>query len=156
MPNPGRQNRITTSLESIITFPFHARTSYVTIPEWGQHCSNCGMPCLIGIFGTIWGTWNKPNENPGTLCRCSADIFSNISNREIQLPGMLVARKIGLVRLVGCTNDWHNCHFSRKLILCILPLIAGVNLAVYSATFRDCEAHRFKINVRLNREICQK
>jgi hypothetical protein len=38
---------------------------------------------------TIQATWNQPNGNQGTLFRCMADIVSNITNCEIQRPGML-------------------------------------------------------------------
>jgi len=75
IPHPGRQKRMTLCLESIGTIPFQARTSYVKSPEWGQYCCNWRMPCLVSIFGTFWGTWDQPNENLGTLCRCTADIF---------------------------------------------------------------------------------
>jgi len=144
------------SLESISTVLFQARASDVKIPEWGQHCSNRGMPCLVNIFGTFRRTGDQPNKNPGALFRCTADIFSNITDREIQRPGMLVAREIGQVGLVRCKNDRHNRRSSRKLILRIPPPIACVHLAVYSATFRVCKAHRFKIEVRLKWEMFQK
>jgi len=90
--DPGSHNRITLSLESISTIPFQARAGDVKILEWGQHCSNCGMPCLVSIFGTYHRTGNQPNKTPGALFRCTADIFSNITNREVQRPGMLFAR----------------------------------------------------------------
>jgi len=80
----------------------------------------------------------------------------NITNCEIQRPGMLIAGKIGQVSLVGCTYDWYNRRYCRKLILCIPLPVAGVHLAVYSATFRVCKAHRFIIEVRLKWEMCQK
>jgi len=96
------------------------------------------MPCQY--FGTFRRTGDQPNKNPGALFRCTADIFSNITNREIQRPGMLVARKIGQVGLVGCTNDWDNRRSSRKLILRIPPPVTGVHLAVYLATLPVCEA----------------
>jgi len=41
-------------------------------------------------------------------------------------------------------------------MLRIPPPVAGVHLTVYSATFRVCEAHWFKIQVRLKWEMCQK
>jgi len=148
--------RITFSLESIISIQFEARASDVKIPEWGQHCSNRGMPCLVSINGTFRRTGYQPNKNPGTLFRCTADIFSNITDCEIQRPGILVARKIDQVGHVGCTNDWHNRRSSRKLILHSPPPIACDRLAVYYVTFRVCKAHRFKIEVRLKWEMCQK
>ena len=138
---------ITLSLESIGTISFQARASEVNNPEWGQHCSNCRMPCLVSIFGTFWKSGHQPNNNPGVLFRCTADIFSNISDPDIQWPGMLIARKISQVGPVGCTNDWHNSRSSRKMILCIPPQIACVHLAVYSATFRVWKAHRLKIEL---------
>jgi len=114
------------------------------------------MPCLISIFGTFRGTGDRPNENPGALFSSVVDIFSNITNREIQWPPMLIMRKIGQVSLVGCTNDWHNCRSSRKLILRLTQPIARVHLAVYSVIFRICQAHRFKIEVRLKWDMCEK
>jgi len=114
------------------------------------------MPCIVHIFGSFRGTWKQPNENPGALFWCTADIFWNITYREIQRPGMLVARKIGQVSLVGCTNDWHKCRSGRKLILHIPPPVASVHHTVYSVTFRVCEAYWFKIQERLKWEMCQK
>ena len=69
---------------------------------------------------------------------------------------MLIARKVGQVSAVGCTNDWHNCRSGRKLILRLQPTIAGVHLAVYSAIFRVCEANQFQNEVHLKWEMCQK
>jgi len=62
------------------------------------------MPCLVSIFGTFWRAGDQLNKNPGVLLRCMADMFSNITDREIQWPGMVAARNIGQVGLVGCTN----------------------------------------------------
>jgi len=143
IPDPGSQKRITLLLESISTIPFQSRTSYVKIPEWGHHCSNRRMPCHICIFDTFWGTSNQPNENPGALHRCTADIFLNITNGEIQQPGMLIAWKTGQVSLVRCTNDRHNRRSGRKMILPIAPVVVHVHLGVYSVTFPVCERHRF-------------
>jgi len=125
IPDPGCQKRITLSLEFICTIPFQAGTSDVKIPEWGQHCSNCGMPCLVRIFGTFRGTWNQRNDNLCEHVRCPPDIFANITNCEIQWAGMLIRLIIGSVNLVGCTNDWYNCHSCRKLIWCIPPPVAS-------------------------------
>jgi len=155
IPDGGRQTRITSSLEYIGKIPFQARAGDVKIPELGQHCSNRGKPCIICIFGTFQGTGDQPKKNPGTLSRCTADIFSNITDRDSQRPGMPIAWKIGPVRLVGCTNDWHNSLCGRKLILRIPPPVAGVDLTVYSVTLRVGEVHRFKIQVRLKWEMCQ-
>jgi hypothetical protein len=41
------------------------------------------------------GTGDQPNKNPHMRFSCVADIFPNISNLEIQWPGMLIACKIG-------------------------------------------------------------
>jgi len=155
IPDPGSQKRITLSLESISTMPSQDRVSDVKIPEWGKHCSNRGMPCLSSLFGTFRKTGDQPNMNPCAVCRCTVDIFSNITDREIQWPGMLVARKFGQVGLVGLTNHWHNRRSSRKLMLCIPPQITSVHLAVCSATFQVCKAHPFKIEVSLMWEMCQ-
>jgi len=134
--DPGSQKRLRFSLESLSTIPFQARASDVEILGWGQHCSNRRMQCLIRIFGTFWGTRYHPNKNPGALMRRVADIFSNTTNHDIQPPGMLVTWKISQVGLVRCTNDWQNCHSSRKLVLHIPPPSAWVHLAVYTATLR--------------------
>jgi hypothetical protein len=113
------------------------------------------MPCLVNVLGKFQGTWDQPDKNPGALFRCKADILLNISNCEIQRPGMLMARKIDQVSLVGSTNDGHNCCSARKLISGIPPPIARVQLAVDSTTLRVSQAHRFKIEVRLKWEMCQ-
>jgi len=88
------------------------------------------MPCLVSIFGTVCGTGDQPNKNPGALFRCMADIFSSITDHEIQRPDMLVTLEIGQVGHVRCRNDWHNCRSSRKLIWHIQPAIACVHFAV--------------------------
>ena len=144
------------SPESITTIPFQARASDVKIPEWGQHCSNLRMAYLSSIFVTFRRTGDQPNKNPGALSRCMADILLNITDHEMQQPGMLVAQRIGHVGLVGCTNDSHNHRSSRKLLLRFPPPIAWVHLTIYSATFRGSKAHRFKIEVHLKCEMCQK
>ena len=84
-----------------------------------------------------------------------ADIFLNITNREIPQPGMLIAKKIGQVSLVGCTNYLHNRCSGRKLIMRIPPPVAGILLTVYLATFRVCKAHWFKVEVHPKWEMCQ-
>jgi len=156
IPDPGRQKRITLSVESIITKSFQARTGYDKIPEWGEHSCNCGMQCLISIFGSFRMVGDQPNEKPGTHSRCQADILSNIPNCEIQHPGMQIARKIGQMILIGRTNHWHNCHSGRKRDLHIPPPITRVYVAIYSAICLVQETHRFKIEVHLKREMCQK
>jgi len=145
LPDPGRQNRITLSLESISTIPSQAGTSYVNNLEWGQHCSNRGMPCHLLILGTFRGAWNQPNKNAGMLFRCTVDIFSKFTNWEIQRPGMLIGWKFGQLSLVGCPNYWHNHPSSGKLILCILPPFTCFQLAVNSATILVHKVHQFKI-----------
>jgi len=147
---------VTLLLESISTIPFQARASDVKMPKLRQHSSNRGMPCFNSVFGTFRGTGNEPDKNPGALFTCAVDIFSNITNCEMQWPGMLIARKVGQVSLVGCTYDWHNHRCSRKLILCIPPPITCIHLAVDSMAPRVSEAHQFKIKVRLKWEMCQK
>jgi len=117
IPDPGCQKRITLSWESISRILFQARTSYVKIPEWGQHSSNRRMPCLLSIFGTFQVIRDQLNENPGALCRCTAHIFSNITNCGIQWPGMLFTWTIARLSLVGCTNYWHNWCSGRMQIL---------------------------------------
>jgi len=110
----------------------------------------------MNVFATFWGTGDQPERNPGTLFSCAADIFSNITNCEIQRQGMLIARKIGPLSLVGCTYDWHKRRSGRKLILCIRPPIARIHLTVDLRAVRVSEVHRFKIEVRLKWEMCQK
>ena len=90
IPDPGSQKTITLYLASICTVGFQARASYVKIPAWGQHSCNLGMPYRISIFSTFWGTADQPDQNQGALLWCVADMFSNISNCEIQQPGMLI------------------------------------------------------------------
>jgi hypothetical protein len=155
IPHPGCQRRITLSLESFSTIPLQAGNSYVKIPKWGQHGSNCRMPCLVSIFGTFPGTGDQQTEKTGVHFWCGVDIFSSITNHEIQQPGMLLARTIGQVSPGECTNDRHNCCSSRKCILPIPPPVARLHLAVYLAIFRVCEAHRFKMEVHLTWEMCK-
>jgi len=155
IPDPGSQQQATLSLESISTIPFQARASDVKMPKLRQHSSNCGMPCLVNEIGTFRETWDQPDINSEAVFWCAADIFSNITKCEIQWPGMLVARQIGPVSLVGCTYNWHNCHSGRKLIMCIPLPITCVHHAVDLTTPRVSEAHHFKIEVHLKWELCQ-
>jgi len=120
VPDPGRQQRITLSLESTSTIPCQARTSYVKILKWEQHSSNCGMPCQVSIFGTFQRTADQANQNQGLQCRCVVDIFLNSSNWEIHQAGMWITWIIDHVSLVGCTCIWHNYHSGTKLIL-VMP-----------------------------------
>jgi len=151
----GSQKMITLCLKSISPNPFQPRTSNVNSPEWGQQCSNLGIPCLISVFGTFWRTLNQLNNNPGVLFGCTVDIFSSITNREIQHQGMLIVSNIGHVNLVGCPHDWYNCRSGRKVILWISLPVACVYLAVYSATFWVCAACRIKSEVCVKLEMCQ-
>jgi hypothetical protein len=156
IPDPGSQQRVTLSLESICTIPFQARASAVKMPMLRQHSSNSGMPGFVNVRGTLPGTWDQPNNNPYAVCRCAAVIFSNITDCEIQWPGMLITRKIDQVSLLRWTFDWHNRLSSRKLILWIPPPITHVHLIVDSTTLRVSEVHRFKTKVHLKWEMCQK
>jgi len=65
IPDPGSQQRLTLSLESICTIPFPARASDVKMPMLGQHRSNRGMSCSIKVFGTFRVTGDQPNKNLG-------------------------------------------------------------------------------------------
>jgi len=114
------------------------------------------MPCLFRILEAFWGRGDQPNYNPGVLFRCPVDIISNLTNCEIQRPGMLITQQIVEVSLVGCTNDWHNRCSWRKSILGIPPPITHVDLTVYSEIFQVCVAHQFKIKVCPNWMMCQK
>jgi len=156
IPNLGSQMRVTFSSESIHTIPFRPGARYLKIPEWGQHCFNRGMRWLVSIIGTFRGTGDQPNNDPGARFRCAAAIVLNSTNREIQRPGMLVAQTIGQVGLVGCTNNWHNRHSGRKLIMPIPASIVHVDLAVYSATFRVYKVNCCKIGVRLKSVMSHK
>ena len=152
--NPGRQQRVTLSLESISTIPFQARASNVEMPKLRQHSSNHGMPGFVNVFGTFQGTWDQADKNPDVLLRCKADIFSNITYREIQWPGMLMAPKISQVSLVRCPNDWHHSHSGLTLIWGGPPPIARVRLNVDLTTLRVCKAHQFEIEVCLKMKMC--
>jgi hypothetical protein len=112
------------------------------------------MPWFVNIIGTLQGTWDQPDENSGALIWCAADIFSNITNCEIQWPVLLIARKICQVSLVRCPYDSHTCRPCRELILGIPPPIVHVDLAVDSTTLAVSEAHPFKLEVRLKWEMC--
>jgi hypothetical protein len=156
IPQHGRQNCITSSLGSISTIPSRAVISYVKILEWVELYSTHGVPCLVQSIGIFQGIWQLSNKNPGALWRCTADIFSNIANGEMQRPGIPIAWRSGLVSLVGCTIDCQNCQYGRMLILRIQPLFIGVHLTVDLVTDRVCKAHQFKIVVCLKCEMCLK
>jgi len=124
------------------------------ISSWGQWCQDAwvetaqfqpwnAMPHQY--FWHLSGDMGSAREGFRCAFWFTANIFLNITNCEIQWPAMLIAQRIGQVSLVGCTNDWHNGHSSRKLILWIPPPIASVNLAVDLMTLRVSEAHWFKI-----------
>jgi len=136
IPDPVSRQTATVPPKSIRTISVRARTSYVNIPEWGQHGSNCRMPYLISIFVSFRGTYDQPNKTPDALFWCVANTLLNISNGEIQWPGMLITWNICQVSLVGCTNNWHNGRSSRKLILRMTPQIAHFHFASDWATFR--------------------
>jgi len=155
IPDPGSQQRVTLSLDSICTIPFQARARDVKIPKLRPHSSNHVMQCFVNLFGTFRGTWNPRDKNPVVVYRCLPDIFWNIMNREIQAPGVPIARTICQVSLIRCTYDWHNCRSGRKLILCIPPPVSRVHLTVDSTTLRVSEAHRFHFEVCLKWEMCQ-
>ena len=142
IPDPGSRLRMTLSLQSISTIPFEAGASNIKIADWGQHISNCRMPCLLIIFCTFWVIRDQPNKNLEMHLRCGVDVVSNITNCEIQWLAMLVAQKFGQVGHVGCTYDQYNCHSSRKLSLQIPPPVTCYHLAVYSATFQVCKVTR--------------
>jgi hypothetical protein len=108
------------------------------------------MPGFVNVLGTFRGTWDQADENLVGLVTCAADIFSNITYREIQWPGMLITGKICEVSLVGCTNSWHNRLSTWDLFLGILPLITRVDLGEHSATLRVGQVHRFEFEVWLN------
>jgi len=148
--------RLTFSLESICTIPFQAGASDVKMPQLRQDSSNCGMLCIVNVFGTFRGTWDQPDKDTGELSECTADIISNTTNCEIQRPGLLIGRKIGQMSLVGCRNDWHNSRSGRKMTLCIPPPIPHAHLAGDSTTLRVSKAHHFTIEKCLKWEMCQK
>jgi hypothetical protein len=119
------------------------------MPKLRLHSSNRGMPCFVIVFDTFQGTWDQADEDPGVPFCCTANVFSNITYREIQRPGMLIAQKISPVSLVGCTNDRHNRHSGRKLIFGIPPPITSVHLAIHSTTLGVCKVHQFEIELCL-------
>jgi len=115
--DPGSQQRVTLLQTSISTIPFQTGASDVKMPKLRQHSSNRGMRCWVYVFSTFRATSDQADEDRGALGRFTGDICSNIRYHEIVQPGMPIARKIRQVSFVGCTNDWHNCCRSRKLIL---------------------------------------
>jgi len=155
IPNQGSQQMVTLSLASLCTIPFQAKARDVKISKLRQDSPNCEMPGFVNVLGTFQGTWNQPAKYRGPLFWCVVDIFLDITNCEIKWPGMLIARKISQVSLVGYTYDWHTCRYGSKLILCIPSPTAGLHLAVDSMTLRVSELHRFKIEVHLKWEMCQ-
>jgi len=154
IPDLGSQQRITLSLESICTIPSQARASDVKMSKLRQHSSYRIVPCFVDVFGTIRGTWDQSDDNPGMLFRCPADICSNITNCDVQWPGVLITRKIGQVSLVGCMYDWYNRCSGRKFILSIPKPDAQIHLAVDSTTVGVSKVHWFKMEVCLKWEMC--
>jgi hypothetical protein len=145
IPYPDSQKRITVSLQSISTIPFKVKDGLCQDSAIGtawihlQNAMHCRYIC------TFQGIWNLPNEHPGTAFMCTADMFLNISNREIQRTGMFISSNISQVHLVICTNDLHNRHLGRKLSLRIPPTVTCILLGVYSAILWVREAHWFTI-----------
>jgi hypothetical protein len=111
------------------------------------------MPGIVNVLGTFRGTWNQADRNAGVLLWCTADISLNLPYREIQWPGMLLARNHFEVSLVRYTNDWNNRRSGRKLILGIQPPIPRIDPAIYSTTPRVCEMHQLEIEVCLKWSI---
>ena len=140
IPDPGSHQRVTLSLESIYPIRFQSRASDVKIPKLRQLSANCRMPCFVNIFGTCRGIWNESDQNPDALFRSLVDIFSNMTNRDIQWPGMLIARNIDHVSCIGCTYDWNNRRSGMKLILFIPPPVTGIYFAVDSTMLSQQDA----------------
>ena len=82
---------------------------------------------------------------------CLADIFSNIIKVDILMPGMLMARNVGQVGLVGCKYDWKIWRSDRELILCIPLPIAQDNLSIDLTTLRVREAHQLQLQACFKR-----
>jgi len=155
IPDQCSQKRVALSLKSIGTVQFLAETSYVKIPERGQHSSNHILHCIFTFFSTSWGTCHQPDEHADAVCWHVAAIVSNVTNCDIQLPGMLLPWKVSEVTNIRYTNEWLNCHSGRKLILCIHLWNACLHLAVYFLTFWICRVHWFIIEMGLKWEMCQ-
>jgi hypothetical protein len=108
------------------------------------------------FLASFRGTSDVSGKNPRALLWCADDTFSDITNCEIQRPGLLITRNLVQVSRLGCTYDWLNLHLGRKLILGIPPPIAHVHLPADSEILRVSEVHRFKIEVHLKWLMCQK
>jgi hypothetical protein len=134
---------------------FQARASDVKMPELRQHYSNWGMPSFINVCGTFLVPGEECAKNSGVHAMCVAEIISNDTNGEIQLPAILILRNISQVGLVSYKYDWHNLRSSRKLILSMPPPIACVHIAVDSTDLIVRKGHQFKIEVHLKWEMCQ-
>jgi len=154
--DPGSQKCVIMSWESIRTISFGAGISNAQIPEWGQHSSNCQMPCLIGSVGIFPVIWNQLNGNPGAPVWCLADTFSDISHSEIPLPGMQIASKIGQVSYLRWINNFHNHRSGSMQMVYIPPPIAWIDCAEYQKAFQVSKAHQIKFDMHQQWDISEK
>jgi len=65
--DPGGQQRVSMSLESICRIPFQAGASDVKTPKLRQHSSNHRIPGFINVLGTFQEIWDQADENLGAL-----------------------------------------------------------------------------------------
>ena len=152
-----RHGSLYNTMESLPLTPAHSRLlEHTPLYNTDSTVSTSEWHAALVFFGTFGGIWDQPNDNPGLVSRCPADIFSNSISCEIQWPGMLNARNIVQVSLFGWRNVWENGCPGRKLIRCIPPPFTRVQLTLYSVTFWVCQAHQFEIELRLKWEMFQK
>ena len=141
LPNPGSQQRITFSLESISTITFQARSSSAKIPLCAQHSSNHTMPCNNRMYDTVLISEDQPNEHPCVLCKSVVHIFLFVPCCEIQSSDILSAQIMDQLSFVKSTNDWYNHHFGWMPIFRIPPLFGRVHLAVHLVIFHLWEVY---------------
>ena len=53
------------------------------------------VPSSIGVRRAFRWNRNEADEDPGTLKRCSQDIFADVSDADVQRPGPLISREVG-------------------------------------------------------------
>jgi len=152
-PGLGSRKRAMLLLESICTIQFKIRTNYVKMSRLRQHSSKHITPYFVINCGNVWGLEDQPCLNPDAIDIWPANLFSDITHRQILLTGMSMNISIYPVGLVRWTNDWQYPPFSRKLICCIPPPVSHAHCAVNAIILEVSKEHQFEIVVCLKWEM---
>ena len=172
--DPGSQQSVTMSLKSICTIPFQVRASNVKMRKLKQHSSNQSLPCIVIVFGTFRGTRDQSNENPAARCRSPGDILSNITNRDIRWPGMMVVKTLVnwvlsdahvIGKIVSASRSWSCVSHHQSPMFISLQIQLTSQSARSTSSISRCAWHgrcarrnsiHFKIALKYNSsQICQ-